>query len=55
MKNVNEEKNVDTESKCNIPPEIQKYVKMVKVGVPIAAVKLKMQNENLDPNLLNVE
>lgn len=34
-------------------PKYAKYFKMLSVGVPEPAVKLKMQQEGLDPNLLN--
>lgn len=30
----------------------KKYFKMMQVGVPIQAVKIKMQAEGLDPNIL---
>jgi WASH complex subunit CCDC53 len=35
-----------------VNPELAKYYKMIQFGVPIQAVKLKMQQEGLDPNLL---
>ncbi len=38
-----------------VPEELQKYQKMVKVGVPVEAVKLKMRNVGLDPSLLRLE
>ncbi|XP_014292701.1 WASH complex subunit 3 [Halyomorpha halys] len=34
-------------------PELVKYRKMIQVGVPLQAVKIKMQIEGLDPNLLD--
>lgn len=34
-------------------PELAKYFKMVQLGVPAQAVKLKMQCEGFDPNLLD--
>ncbi|CAH1407144.1 unnamed protein product [Nezara viridula] len=34
-------------------PELLKYRKMIQVGVPLQAVKIKMQIEGLDPNLLD--
>lgn len=40
------------ESKLKVDVMYQKFFKMVQVGVPIQAVKLKMQNEGLDPNVL---
>lgn len=33
-------------------PEYARFVKMVQVGVPLQAVKLKLQLEGLDPNVL---
>ncbi|KAJ2950308.1 hypothetical protein O0L34_g11674 [Tuta absoluta] len=34
-------------------PEYDKFVKMVHVGVPLPAVKLKMSTEGLDPDILD--
>ena len=34
-------------------PEYDRFVKMVQVGVPLQAVKLKLQLEGLDPNVLD--
>lgn len=34
-------------------PKYARYFKMLSVGVPEPAVKLKMQQEGLDPNMLN--
>lgn len=34
-------------------PELLKYRKMIQVGVPLQAVKIKMQIEGLDPSLLD--
>ncbi|KAJ8730490.1 hypothetical protein PYW08_001903 [Mythimna loreyi] len=34
-------------------PEYDRFVKMVQVGVPVQAVKLKLQLEGLDPNVLD--
>lgn len=31
----------------------RKYFKMLKVGIPQAAVKIKMKSEDIDPNLLD--
>lgn len=42
------------ESKVKIDPLYGKFFKMVQVGVPVQAVKLKMQNEGLDPNILDM-
>lgn len=33
-------------------PEYDKFVKMVQVGVPLQAVKLKVSLEGLDPEIL---
>ena len=33
-------------------PRLDKYYRMLKVGVPLEAVKIKMVSEELDPNLL---
>lgn len=44
----------DTEKKQDPEnPELIKYRKMVQVGVPVDAVKIKMQIEGLDPTLLD--
>lgn len=42
------------ETKIKIDVSYQKFFKMVQVGVPVQAVKLKMQNEGLDPNILDM-
>jgi WASH complex subunit CCDC53 len=34
-------------------PRFSKYFKMLIMGVPVAAVKLKMNSEGIDPNLLD--
>lgn len=36
-----------------VHPEYERFVKMVQVGVPVQAVKLKLQLEGLDPNVLD--
>ncbi|XP_046962565.1 WASH complex subunit 3 [Vanessa cardui] len=36
-----------------IKPEYERFIKMVQVGVPIDAVKLKISLEGLDPNELD--
>lgn len=41
------------ELKVKIDPVYQQFFKMIKVGVPVAAVKLKLKNEGLDPNILD--
>lgn len=33
-------------------PEYDRFIKMVQVGVPVQAVKLKVSLEGLDPNVL---
>lgn len=33
-------------------PRLVKFYKMLKVGVPLEAVKIKMMSENVDPSLL---
>ena len=35
-------------------PELQPFFKMLRMGVPLEAVKLKMSRENLNPNLLDI-
>lgn len=35
-----------------VNPEYERFVKMVQVGVPIEAVKLKVSLEGLDPTVL---
>lgn len=40
------------ESKACKDPRFSKFFKMVQFGVPSQAVKLKMQTEGLDPNIL---
>ncbi|KAJ3657951.1 hypothetical protein Zmor_009726 [Zophobas morio] len=37
----------------SIDPRYQKFFKMLQFGVPPAAVKLKMQSEGVDPNILD--
>jgi hypothetical protein len=34
-------------------PKYQKYFKMIKMGIPLDAIKLKMICDNLDPNILD--
>lgn len=41
------------ESIVKIDPIYQKYFKLVQVGAIVEAVKFKMQNEGLDPNILD--
>lgn len=54
LDSLNEENGKITELVVEVPEEVQKYVKMVKVGVPVEAVKLKMKNDNVDPALLKL-
>ncbi|BES94676.1 Predicted coiled-coil domain-containing protein (DUF2360) [Nesidiocoris tenuis] len=35
-----------------VDPVVKKYIKMLQFGVPVLAVKQKMQSEGVDPNLL---
>ncbi|XP_045447340.1 WASH complex subunit 3 [Melitaea cinxia] len=49
--NENIPENSNTAEK--IKPEYERFVKMVQVGVPIDAVKLKISLEGLDPNELD--
>ena len=35
-------------------PQMKKYVKMLKLGLPLGAVKQKMSSDGLDPNMLQV-
>lgn len=35
-------------------PELVRFYKMVQFGVPVPAVKVKMQLEGFDPNLLTL-
>ncbi|XP_047513994.1 WASH complex subunit 3 [Pieris napi] len=51
-----EEKTTDVEENPTqtIKPEYVRFVKMVHVGVPLQAVKLKVSLEGLDPNELDI-
>ncbi|XP_049868481.1 WASH complex subunit 3 [Pectinophora gossypiella] len=40
------------EPSAPVHPEYERFVKMVQVGVPLEAVKLKVSLEGLDPNML---
>jgi hypothetical protein len=35
-------------------PELVRFYRMLKVGVPLPAVRIKMQSEGFDPDLLKV-
>ncbi|KOC69055.1 WASH complex subunit CCDC53 [Habropoda laboriosa] len=49
-----EPKNTETEEQpMNADPRYEKYFKMVHVGVPKEAVKLKMKQEGLDSSILD--
>ncbi|KAI8422858.1 hypothetical protein MSG28_006600 [Choristoneura fumiferana] len=54
---TNDEKDTSNDpspvDKETISPEYVKFVKMVQVGVPLQAVKLKMMLEGLDSNMLD--
>lgn len=41
------------EIKASKNPLYSKYFKMLQVGVPAQAVKLKMKSEGLDPDILD--
>ena len=50
-----EEKVEESQDRLRIKdmPELQTYLKMLKMGVPHEAVKLKMARENVDATLLD--
>lgn len=58
VQTTNEEVSIPpTETKSEGPkacndPRFSKFFKMIQFGVPRQAVKLKMQTEGLDPNVL---
>lgn len=53
-KQIEEEvQNIQEESPGIERPEYDRFVKMVQVGVPLQAVKLKVSLEGLDPNVLD--
>ncbi|CAH2240530.1 jg6446 [Pararge aegeria aegeria] len=43
-----------TTESSTIKPEYERFIKMVQVGVPIDAVKLKISLEGLDPNEFDI-
>lgn len=45
--------NVEVVESKPVRPEYDRFVKMVQVGVPLQAVKLKVSLEGLDPNVLD--
>lgn len=51
-----EQKTVETNANMTKISEsalYRKYFKMLRVGIPLPAVKIKMNSEGLDPNLLD--
>lgn len=46
---------IDSSSKLKVKnvPQLEPYFKMIKMGVPLEAVKLKMARENFNPDLLD--
>ncbi|XP_045472106.1 WASH complex subunit 3 [Harmonia axyridis] len=48
-----EEVTEPVESKPSEDPQYSKYFKMVQVGVPVQAVKLKMKADGFDPTILD--
>lgn len=49
-----EKDGVNTTLKVKDAPEMQPFFKMLRLGVPMDAVKLKMSRENLNPKLLDI-
>ena len=43
----------NSDNKYKDDPKYQKYFKMIKMGVPIDAIKHKMICDNLDPNIID--
>lgn len=43
-----------TEMKTDANPDLIVYYKMIKFGIPLAAVRIKMRAEGFDPGLLKV-
>lgn len=46
-----EESKFDEISKPDVKPEYERFIKMVQVGVPVQAVKIKVKLEGLDPDV----
>ena len=44
----------DEALKVKDAPELQPFFKMLRLGVPMEAVKLKMSREDLNPDLLDI-
>ena len=51
---IEEKDSVNEALKVKDAPELQPFFKMLRMGVPLEAVKLKMSRENLNPNLLDI-
>ncbi|CAH0560697.1 unnamed protein product [Brassicogethes aeneus] len=51
--NILVNKNENNGIKASEDPRYKKFFKMVHFGVPGPAVKIKMQNEGIDPNILD--
>ena len=49
-----EKDGVNQTLKVKDAPEMQPFFKMLRLGVPMDAVKLKMSRENLNPSLLHM-
>lgn len=49
----NESSNIQEDLSKIHRPEYNRFLKMVQVGVPVQAVKLKVSLEGLDPNILD--
>lgn len=47
-----EESQETPKEEAPVRPEYDRFLKMVQVGVPLQAVKLKVSIEGLDPNVL---
>ncbi|CAG9785872.1 unnamed protein product [Diatraea saccharalis] len=50
--NNEEIKEINETTQITLQPEYDRFVKMVQVGVPLQAVKLKVAIEGLDPDVL---
>ena len=54
LQDIEEKDSVNEALKVKDAPELQPFFKMLRMGVPLEAVKLKMSRENLNPNLLDI-
>ena len=58
IKSQNESQSDETEGQTTAKepanPEIERFAKMLRVGVPLPAVRMKMISEGVDPDLLKV-